>query len=100
MMNGEGSQFRSTYTQWQKFADEGWIAAEISFPNFDSTQVPLPKPDQVRVEYYIFLRPDWRTPENFYEIRRAVYGKFEADQVLEVSWRFTKFKLKCKVEKP
>lgn len=99
MMVADGSEFSSHSYKWEKFEDEGWISAEVNFPEFDAGKLPITKPENVSVEYYIFLRPNWRTPEEFFEIRRTVSGKFDEGQVLQVAWPFTKFNLNCVVEK-
>lgn len=100
MLDRGGDSFLPENYKWEKWADEGWITAKITFPGFDATQKPLPKPETVSVEYYLFWRPDWRVPENFWEIRRTATVPFEAGQQIRVGWWFTKFMLTCDVEKP
>ncbi|MGE0763109.1 MAG: hypothetical protein AB7N80_07520 [Bdellovibrionales bacterium] len=98
MLDQDGLEFLGSSYHWVKFADEGWMMVWINFPGHDSNARPIVQPTEVQVEYYIFLRPDWRAPENFYEIRRSRRFNFAKDQSTLVQWRFTEFKLECRVQ--
>ena len=99
VLSPQSAKFTGHMYDYVKYTDEGWLSAEISFPGYDATKFPNEKPEVVQVEYYNFLRPDWHTPENFFELRRVLRGKFDLGSNLGAQWRFTDVRLACRVVK-
>lgn len=100
VVDPKSGKFIARAYNYIKFADEGWISTEITFPGYDEAKYPTEKPMFASVEYYIFLRPDWHTPENFYEVRRVRVGSFNLNQTISQKWKFTPHVLNCRIKSP
>lgn len=98
MIDGTDEGFVDWQNRWVKYADEGWVAVDAYFVDHNSQERPIRPPQTVEVEYYIFLRPDWHVPENFYEIRRKVRIPFRLGRKIHVGWKFTDHSIECGVE--
>jgi hypothetical protein len=61
---------------------------------------PAPKPSHVRIKYYIFVRPDWRSPEIVFEESETFVVPFEKDEKFRIRWGFTNFRFYCQVTEP
>ncbi len=96
VVDAKSGKFITKSYNYIKFADEGWISAEITFPGYDSSKFPEEKPLYASVEYYLFLRPDWHTPLDYYEIRRVRVGDFNDGKAIRQGWKFISHKLICK----
>ncbi len=98
MIDDNDENFVEKQYRWVKYADEGWVAVDAYFVDHNPNERPIKPPKTVEIEYYLFLRPDWRVPENFYEIRRKVRAPFKRDQKMRVRWKFTDHVLECGVQ--
>lgn len=63
------------------------------FPNLEN-------PDKVHVWTYIFVRPSWQNPEQYWEEYREQNLEFTPGSSFNFKWYFTDAKLKCVVQKP
>lgn len=102
MLDAGGAEFLGDSYKWDAVNpdEDFYFVVWADFPGHDATVTPVTKPSHARIKYYIFIRPDWRTPEITHEVSETFLIPFEKDEGFRIRWDFTKYRFYCRVTAP